>query len=86
MVPAGDHRALDYASVSQFEPPVERQLTRLFSWHSGVMCGMFRGFSAKDQLPEQLCSCADFCLTSLEAYEAKRWPLGKDPNVTGGKG
>jgi hypothetical protein len=22
----------------------------------------------------------------LEAYEAKRWPLGKDPNVPGGKG
>jgi hypothetical protein len=21
-----------------------------------------------------------------EAYEAKRWPLGKDPNVRGGKG
>jgi hypothetical protein len=22
---------------------------------------------------------------SLEAYEAKRWPLGKDPNVPGGR-
>jgi hypothetical protein len=22
----------------------------------------------------------------IEAYEAKRWPLGKDPNVPGGKG
>jgi hypothetical protein len=22
----------------------------------------------------------------LEAYEAKLWPLGKDPNVPGGKG
>jgi hypothetical protein len=22
----------------------------------------------------------------LEAYEAKRWPLGKDPAVPGGKG
>jgi hypothetical protein len=22
----------------------------------------------------------------LEAYEAKRWPLGKDPTVPGGKG
>lgn len=22
----------------------------------------------------------------LEAYQAKRWPLGKDPNVPGGKG
>jgi hypothetical protein len=22
----------------------------------------------------------------IEAYEAKRWPLGKDPNVRGGKG
>jgi hypothetical protein len=23
---------------------------------------------------------------AIEAYEAKRWPLGKDPNVPGGKG
>ena len=23
---------------------------------------------------------------ALEAYESKRWPLGKDPNVPGGKG
>jgi hypothetical protein len=22
----------------------------------------------------------------IEAYEQKRWPLGKDPNVPGGKG
>jgi hypothetical protein len=22
----------------------------------------------------------------IEAYEAKRWPLGRDPNVPGGKG
>jgi hypothetical protein len=22
----------------------------------------------------------------IEAYEAKRWPLGKDPNVPSGKG
>ena len=39
-IPARDLHAFDYASVSQFEPPVERQLTRLFSWHSGAMCGM----------------------------------------------
>jgi hypothetical protein len=25
-------------------------------------------------------------LDVIEAYEAKRWPLGKDPNVVGGKG
>jgi hypothetical protein len=23
---------------------------------------------------------------AIEAYEAKRWPLGKDPNVPGGEG
>ena len=23
---------------------------------------------------------------AIEAYEAKRWPLGKNPNVPGGKG
>jgi hypothetical protein len=22
----------------------------------------------------------------IEAYEAKRWPLGKDPNMPGGRG
>ena len=25
-------------------------------------------------------------IDAIEAYEAKRWPLGKDPNVPGGKG
>ena len=23
---------------------------------------------------------------AIEAYEAKRWPLGRDPSVPGGKG
>jgi hypothetical protein len=23
---------------------------------------------------------------AIEAYEARRWPFGKDPNVPGGKG
>jgi hypothetical protein len=25
-------------------------------------------------------------IDAIEAYEAKRWPLGKDPSVPGGKG
>jgi len=25
-------------------------------------------------------------IEALEAYEAKRWPLGRDPNVPRGKG
>jgi hypothetical protein len=25
-------------------------------------------------------------IDAIEAYEAKRWPLGKDPNALGGKG
>jgi hypothetical protein len=25
-------------------------------------------------------------IDAIEAYEANRWPLGKDPNVAGGKG
>jgi hypothetical protein len=25
-------------------------------------------------------------IDAIEAYEAKRWPLGRDPSVPGGKG
>jgi hypothetical protein len=25
-------------------------------------------------------------IDAIETYEAQRWPLGKDPNVPGGKG
>jgi hypothetical protein len=28
----------------------------------------------------------EIIINAIEAYEAKRWPLGKDPNVPGGKG
>jgi hypothetical protein len=39
------------------------------------------------KLPVQLEEGAELrAIALIEAYEAKRWPLGKDPNVPGGKG
>jgi hypothetical protein len=37
----------------------------------------------------ELAGCIEGCgedVDAIEAYEGKRWTLGKDPNVPGGKG